>query len=147
MKKKNAKIGDKLEDFELLTILGEGGSGIVLKVRSLINNEIYAMKIINLENKKNEIEYIKNEIEMLKKIEHQNIVKYYTKFEKDNRIYIIMEYLEYGNLDVYINLLTRLKKKKKDIIKIKKLEIINILIQCINELKYIHQKKIKHRDI
>ena len=131
MSSNNAKIGDKLEDFELLTILGEGGSGIVLKVRSLINNEIYAMKIINLENKKNEIEYIKNEIEMLKKIEHQNIVKYYTKFEKDNRIYIIMEYLEYGNLDVYINLLTRLKKKKKDIIKIKKLEIINIFIQCI----------------
>ena len=129
MSSKNAKIGDKLEDFELLTILGEGGSGIVLKVRSLINNEIYAMKIINLENKKNEIEYIKNEIEMLKKIEHQNIVKYYTKFEKDNRIYIIMEYLEYGNLDVYINHLTHLKKKKKDIIKIKKLEIINIFIQ------------------
>ena len=52
MSSNNAKIGDKLEDFELLTILGEGGSGIVLKVRSLINNEIYAMKIINLENKK-----------------------------------------------------------------------------------------------
>ena len=116
MSTNNAKIGDKLEDFELLTILGEGGSGIVLKVRSLINNEIYAMKIINLENKKNEIEYIKNEIEMLKKIEHQNIVKYYTKFEKDNRIYIIMEYLEYGNLDAYINHLTHLKEKKKDII-------------------------------
>jgi len=147
MSSNNAKIGDKLEDFELLTILGEGGSGIVLKVRSLINNEIYAMKIINLENKKNEIEYIKNEIEMLKKIEHQNIVKYYTKFEKDNRIYIIMEYLEYGNLDVYINLLTRLKKKKKDIIKIKKLEIINIFIQCINALKYLHESNIIHRDI
>ena len=43
-------IGDKLENFELLTILGEGSFGVLLKVQSLINHEIYAMKIINLDN-------------------------------------------------------------------------------------------------
>ena len=141
-------IGDKLEDFELLTILGEGSFGVVLKVQSLINHEIYAMKIINLDNIDEKMkEYIESEIEMLKKLSHKNIVKYYTHFVEENTIYIIMEYLVYGDLSNYIDLLIHLYENNKDIINNKRLEIIYIFLQCITALQYLNDLKIIHRDI
>ena len=142
MEIKNEEIGNKFKDFELLQLLGEGSSGKVIKVRSLLNKEIYAMKIINLELC--DKEYIQSEIEMLKKINHENIVKYYSNFQEDNKIYIIMEYLEYGELKEYINLLKYLNEINR---KPKKFEIINIFIQCIRVLKYLKDINIIHRDI
>ena len=142
MEIKNEEIGNKFKDFELLQLLGEGSSGKVIKVRSLLNKEIYAMKIINLELC--DKEYIQSEIEMLKKINHENIVKYYSNFKEDNKIYIIMEYLEYGELKEYINLLKYLNEINR---KPKKFEIINIFIQCIRVLKYLKDINIIHRDI
>ena len=41
-------IGNKIQDFEFLSFLGEGAFSSVLKVRSLINQKIYAMKMIKI---------------------------------------------------------------------------------------------------
>ena len=142
MEKKNDEIGNKFKDFELMQYIGKGASGEVIKVRSLKNKKIYAMKIINI--RALDDEYIRSEVEMTKKLNHKNIVKYYSSFIEDNKIYIIMEYLDYGELKEYINLLKYLSKRN---IKINKLEIINIFIQCIKVLKYLKDSNIIHRDI
>ena len=42
----DSEMGDKLEDFSILQILGKGSFGFVAKVRSNKNNKIYAMKKI-----------------------------------------------------------------------------------------------------
>ena len=42
------------------------------------------------------------EINLLKKLDHPNIVKYYDYFEDEENIYIIMEYLEGCTLKQYI---------------------------------------------
>ena len=143
----NNIIGNSLEDFELLTILGEGGFGKVIKVRSLKNQQIYAMKTINLEENEDNKAYMESEIEMLKKLNHQNIVKYYTSFQIENQLYIIMEYLDFGDLNDYINLLINISKNNNGIVEIKKGEIILIFLQCINALKYLKYAKVIHRDI
>ena len=44
----DSEMGDKLEDFDILQILGKGSYGFVAKVRSIKNNKIYAMKQIDL---------------------------------------------------------------------------------------------------
>ena len=43
-KDEGGSIGNKPEDFDILRKLGEGAFGQVFKVRSKLNNEIYAMK-------------------------------------------------------------------------------------------------------
>ena len=43
-------VGHKFEDFEILQLLGEGQFGKVFKVISKLNNKVYAMKMVNLEN-------------------------------------------------------------------------------------------------
>jgi hypothetical protein len=37
-------VGSKLDDFKIIESLGKGASGIVFKIMSLINNNIYVMK-------------------------------------------------------------------------------------------------------
>ena len=131
-------MGDKLEDFEILQPLGEGNFASVLKVSSLINQRIYAMKILSLENdekltpEQKKI-YYTNEVELLKKLDHPNIVKYYKSFSEDNKLYIIMEYFDNGDLSDYIKAL-KFDKERRDK---NKGEIWNIFYQCILGLNYI----------
>ena len=135
-------MGDKVEDFEPLQLLGEGSFGKVIKVSSLINQKIYAMKIINLEECDGELEkYFLNEIELLKQLDHPNIVKYYKSFREDDKLYIIMEYFDNGDLEDYVEVIKDDKKKNK------KEEIWNIFYQSISGLTYLHSLGVVHRDI
>ena len=147
----NLSIGDKFSDFEILQPLGKGGFAKVIKVCSLINHRIYAMKIIDLNNNDKftanllDMEkYYNNEIELITKLNHQNIVKYYKSFTENNKIYIIMEYFDNGDLDNYIKALKEDKNKEENI---KKEEIWNIFYQCMSGLNYLHSMGVIHRDI
>ena len=119
-------MGDKSSDFEILQILGKGSQGNVYKVCSLINHKIYAMKIIDLDfpkkmnenerkEKESEIKYAYNGIELLKKLNHPNVVKYYKHFKENNKIYIIMEYFDNGDLNTYIKVLKYIKNNGQTI--------------------------------
>ena len=139
-------IGDSSSDFEYLQLLGEGGFGKVLKVCSLVNHKIYAMKILKLEDderlsKEEKEKYFKSEIELLKKLNHPNIVKYYKSFREEDQLYIIMEYFDNGDLSDYVKVLKYDKNLDK------KPEIWNIFYQSISGLNYLHTSGVVHRDI
>jgi cell division control protein CDC15 len=76
--------------YKIQKIIGKGAFGVVYKAFELCSGRIVAIKQIpvNSENKKSVIK----EIELLKNLEHPNIVKYYNFLKEDNPIYIIMEY-------------------------------------------------------
>ena len=139
-------IGDSSSDFEYLQLLGEGGFGKVLKVCSLVNHKIYAMKILKLEDderlsKEEKEKYFKSENELLKKLNHPNIVKYYKSFREEDQLYIIMEYFDNGDLSDYVKVLKYDKNLDK------KPEIWNIFYQSISGLNYLHTSGVVHRDI
>ena len=54
--KDNSKVddlmGDKVSDYEILQVLGEGSFGFVAKAKSRLNHKIYAIKQINFNNLK-----------------------------------------------------------------------------------------------
>lgn len=138
-------IGDKLEDFEILRYLGGGSFGKVFKVLSKKNNKIYAIKKLSLKKFENPhaIQLSKNEIKYLQNLNHSHIIKLYNSFEEDqnNNIFLILEYINNGNLREFINTYKNMKKIIPE-------EIIwNLLLQCMSGLTYIHSKGVMHRDI
>lgn len=137
------KIGDKPSDFEILQTLGKGAYGFVAKVKSRVNNKIYAMKMMDFSyyNNQNEISFAKNEINIIKSLNHPNIVKYYTDFEEGQRLYIIMEYIDNGDIKGYLDANMNMKNS------IPEDDIWNYFYQSLSALTYIHKKNLIHRDI
>jgi serine/threonine protein kinase len=85
-----------LGDLEKVKSLGKGAYGMVLKVRSVKTGTLYALKIISkmlIENLKM-IDQLKNEISIMQKLEHPNIVKLLTHFEDEKNIYFILDLAE-----------------------------------------------------
>lgn len=80
---------------------------------------------------------IKNEIEVLRIINHKNIVKLHEVFEGTHSIYLVFEYLEGGELLTYIN---SREEYSEDIVK-------NIMKNLFQALAYCHNLDIVHRDI
>ena len=140
-------IGDKIEDFEILMLVGGGAFGTVFKVRSKLDNKIYAMKKIDVEKvgkEKGELSkiYCYREAIFLPKLSHPHIIKFYHSFEESNFLYIFTEYVRNGDMCDLINIHRELNKPFKEE------ELWYIFYQCIDSLLYIHKEGgIIHRDI
>ena len=65
--------------YEKIDILGHGYFGTVWKVINIDSKEIYAMKQIHL-NRIDGWSMLFKEIDILQKVDHENIVKYFDSF-------------------------------------------------------------------
>ena len=83
------------------------------------------------------INKMKEEISILKKLNHENIVKFLGFFETNNQLLIKMEYIKYGTLSHWM------KNHKK----ISEEEASIILSHVLSAIIYLHSKQICHRDI
>ena len=125
--------------YEELSILGEGTYGLVKKV-CLINNKktIRAMKIISKKNiLKGQSNKLFEEIEILRRLEHPNIMKIYEYFIDDKNIYIITEFCDQGDL---------LGKMKK-LYSMSELVVKYLMSQILDALAYLHDNRVFHGDI
>jgi len=138
----NKNIGNKLEDFEILQIMGRGAYGFVAKVKSKNNLKIYALKK-NIMNNLSDFAKLKlnNELLFLKRFDHQNVCKCLTTFEENNCCYIVMKL--FNNKDLFQFLEANRKLK----IRIKEDTLWDIFRQCLEGLLYIHNEGVIHRDI
>ena len=105
--------GLHLLDFSIEQELGHGSFGMVYKVKSLRNGGSYVIKKIIIDHlpQKSQKEVI-HEAQILKKIDHPNIVKYYGSFMENQCLYIVMEYIDGGDLHKLI----QIHKEKKQFI-------------------------------
>ena len=76
--------------------LGAGTYGTVKKVTHKITKLERAVKIIP-RNKIKNMERFKMEVDILRTVDHPNIVKFYEWFEDEKNVYLVMEYTH--NLD------------------------------------------------
>jgi len=136
-------IGSKVEDFEILQTLGKGSYGYVAKVKSNINKKIYAMKMIDFSLIKNppEIELTKNEIKIIKTLKSPHIIRFYNSFEENGKYYILMEFINNGDMKGYILVHQNMNKQ------IPEKELWELFYQCMSGLTCIHKMNIIHRDI
>ncbi|EFA74872.1 protein serine/threonine kinase [Heterostelium album PN500] len=136
-----------MDAYEVLGHLGQGSFGSVSKIRRKEDGRIMVWKEICYgEMKEKEKQLLVNEVNILQKLRHPNIVRYYDRIidKHSTKIYIIMEYCTGGDLSQLIS------KCKSDRIFIEEEVIWRTLVQILSALHEIHNRKdgvILHRDI
>jgi len=115
--------------------IGSGSFGTVYEAKNLIFNNTVAMKVITKSDGMDS-EYIKNELDILKKLSHPNIVRIYEFYESENDYYLINEFCNGGELYNYINK-TKLNEQQLSI----------IFYQVFSGLCYLHENDVLHRDM
>ena len=125
--------------YEELEELGSGFYGVVKKVRLIKNPEIIrAMKIIPEENiLQGEGASLIDEIEILKNLQHPNIMKVYESFVDNHNYYIVSELCDQGHL---LSKLEKLGKMDQIVVKF-------LMDQIFNAVAYLHSQNIMHGDL
>ena len=133
-----------MENFDIVCKLGKGGFSKVYKVKRKIDNQIYALKKVQILNlsEKQKLSSL-NEIRVLASIKNKYIINYKEAFidEKDCSLCLVTEFADDGDLEQKI-----IYYKQNDIYFEEK-DILKIFIQIVKGLKSLHDMGIMHRDI
>ena len=140
VQRKNTNVYDV---YEKINFLGEGAFGSVYKVKrknSGTREIIRALKEINKEcvigNEENE-EEIRNEIEVLKNLDHPNIMKIFEFFEDDKNMYLINEFCGGGDV---AGLMDKYGVFPEFLLKY-------VMFQVFLAISFLHSNKVVHGDI
>ena len=130
------------DNYEIVSQIGKGGYAKVFEVRNKTTNAIRACKYIS-KAKMNEktLKRTLREINMLKKLDHPNIIKLYEVYESNKSIYLIMEKCNGGEL--FDNIIEHITKGKMYSEK----QVSEIILQILSAISYCHKNGICHRDL
>ena len=134
-----------VDDYTLTKLIEKGTFGEIYLASKKREKTSYAVKVINKSkyNKSiNALKYLNNEINILKDLNHSNLLRCFEIKETSEKVFIITEYYNGGTLD---NFLETYKSKYN---KAPSEEIVQyIMRQIVEGIKYLHNKKIIYRDL
>jgi serine/threonine protein kinase len=126
------------KDMKFIEEIDHGAFGKVIHVHENKKNADMAVKVINKNGAGIQlIKKMKEEVSILKKLNHNNIVKFYGYTETNNQLLIEMEYIKYGTLSRWM----------KNHHKISEEEASLIIGKVLSAVEYLHSMHICHRDI
>ncbi|KTW29884.1 hypothetical protein T552_01088 [Pneumocystis carinii B80] len=128
----------KLSVYHLGDCLGKGAFGAVYRGLNPNTGETVAVKQIKLHNiPKTELKVIMMEIDLLKNLNHPNIVKYHGFFKTADALNIVLEYCENGSLQ---SICKTFGKFPENLVAV-------YITQVLHGLLYLHDQGVIHRDI
>ena len=129
----------KIGDYILFEQIGQGTFSKVTRAFHIITEQIVAVKILDKEKIEDEIdiERIIREIEILRTISHPNISQMYETYSTVHNFYLMMEYVDGGDLFDYISDSCYLPEQKACF----------LFRQLISVMEYLSELGISHRDI
>ncbi|XP_029002986.1 cyclin-dependent kinase-like 5 isoform X3 [Betta splendens] len=131
-------IGDVMNKFEVLGIVGEGAYGVVLKCRHKETNEIVAIKKFKDSEENEEVkETTLRELKMLRTLKQENIVELKEAFRRRGKLYLVFEYVEKNMLELLEELPNGVPSEKAR----------SYIYQLIKAIHWCHKHDIVHRDI
>ena len=142
----NRNKDNKISHYEIGKVIGKGAYATVKICKNKITQEKFAMKIYEKKILNDNIKKkcILREIEILKKLNHPNIVKLYDTIISDKNILLIQELVNGISLRDFYNKEIRNQRNISE----KKYKILTLIFkQIFSAFDYIHKKNIFHRDI
>lgn len=128
----------QIKQYKLLKTIGKGNFARVMLARHLPTNSEVAIKIIDkTQLNTNSLEKLFREVSIMKLLNHPNIVKLFEVIETEKTLYLVMEYINNGEVFEY---LVKNGRMKENIARQK-------FRQIVSAVQYLHSKNIIHRDL
>ncbi|KAL7423239.1 Protein kinase of the Mitotic Exit Network [Cryptotrichosporon argae] len=127
-----------LSNYQLGDLLGRGASGSVFRALNFLTGETVAIKSISLQSLgPSLLPDIMSEIDLLKNLNHPNIVKYKGFARDRDSLFIVLEYCENGSLQ---SIVKKFGKFPESLVAV-------YVSQVLEGLVYLHEQGVIHRDI
>ena len=133
-------LSDFKEDFVVLKTIGKGNYGSVKLVVDRHTHEQYAMKYLAsslLQNNMLSLLNLKNEIQVLRSLDHPGVMKLDRVYEENSKVYLIFKY--YPDKDLFDRLLTVNRYSEKT--------ASALAFNLLETVAYMHSKSFIHRDL
>ncbi len=134
-----------MERYSSVCQIGKGACGAVFLVRNKKNRKLYALKKIELDEsrKTRTKDAVQREANIMAEMKHPHIVTYHESFFEPNEkhLCIILDYCDGGTLEDR----TREAQMKNTFLPEK--TIIQWFLQIAMAVRYMHSKKVLHRDL
>ena len=126
-------------DYTVLQEIGAGGMGQVYKARHRRMDRIVALKVMSAAAMKDDaaVKRFQREVRAAARLEHPNIVTAYDSGESGNVKYLVMQFVDGGDLTSLV--------KAKGPLEIER--AVNFVIQAARGLSFAHGEGVIHRDV
>ncbi|XP_022801294.1 serine/threonine-protein kinase DCLK1-like isoform X1 [Stylophora pistillata] len=118
-------------------VIGDGNFAVVRECKSRKTNKEYALKIISKAKVKGKEHMVENEISILRRVKHKNIVELIEEYETPKEIFLVMELVKGGDLFEAIVKATKYTEK----------DASHMVRDLASALHYLHSMNVVHRDI
>jgi len=126
--------------YELATEIGVGSFATVRKCYRRYDKEAFAVKIIDVRRStKRELKKLHDEIEILHKLDHPNIIKLVDVFYEAESVFLVLELCK--PYDLFDYLCAAPGNRLNETI------AAQIMFDATNALQYLHENNVIHRDI
>jgi len=127
------------DDFELLTVIGKGSFGKVMQVKKKDTNKIYAMKVLRKEAiiARKQVAHTRAEKNILQKIQHPFIVTLHYAFQTEDKLYMILDYVNGGELFFHLKKEGRFPEHR----------VVLYAAEIVMALAHLHSLDIVYRDL
>uniref|UniRef100_A0A3Q1BAX1 non-specific serine/threonine protein kinase n=1 Tax=Amphiprion ocellaris TaxID=80972 RepID=A0A3Q1BAX1_AMPOC len=126
-----------MNSYHVLELVGEGSFGRVHKGRKRFTGQVVALKFMpKLGRSEKELRNLKREIDIMRDLQHPNIVQLFDSFETETEVVVVTEYAE-GQLFQIL----------EDDGSLPENQVREIACQLVSALYYLHSHRILHRDM
>jgi hypothetical protein len=134
-----AKDRTSIEDFEIIKPISRGAFGRVFLAKKRATGDLFAIKVLKKADmiRKNAVESILAERNILISVRNPFVVRFFYSFTCRENLYLVMEYLNGGDL---FSLLRNLGCLDEDMARI-------YIAEVVLALEYLHSVNIIHRDL
>ncbi|XP_021842212.2 probable serine/threonine protein kinase IRE isoform X1 [Spinacia oleracea] len=135
----NTKDRTSIEDFEIIKPISRGAYGRVFLARKRATGDLFAIKVLKKADmiRKNAVESILAERNILITTRNPFVVRFYYSFTCKENLYLVMEYLNGGDL---YSLLRNLGCLDEDMVRV-------YIAEVVLALEYLHKLNVIHRDL
>uniref|UniRef100_A0A1I7XE73 non-specific serine/threonine protein kinase n=1 Tax=Heterorhabditis bacteriophora TaxID=37862 RepID=A0A1I7XE73_HETBA len=125
--------------YERIRTVGKGAFGSAILYRRREDSSLVIIKEINMYDlDSSQRQLALNEVHLLSRIDHPNIISYYDSFEEDGILMIEMEFADGGTLAQYL---------MKCQTFLAEATVVDLMLQMLSAVAYLHDNSVLHRDL